>query len=164
MQRIGGKVECLRTHHPASQRIKGEGEEVVPIRSIHEAVELAIPHQSSTNHRCLCKLAGALRAVEHNIGKHISSSDVREAFNQWYTRSLAFLNQKQSKDEYLLEFMDAWANIKNPLQRSAADVAWERAQKAATPPEAVAAGIFADLRDMKVLGDRNAQTYKSFLR
>jgi hypothetical protein len=124
--------------------------EVVSVRDTSEAVEIALPRQRNANHRCLCKLAGALLAVAHNRGKSVDDSEVREAFNQWHTRSLPFLNPKQSKDQYLLEFLDAWANIKNPLRKSAADVAWDRAGKAAIPPEAVAKG-FSDRKVCRMI-------------
>lgn len=136
-------------HNPQSTHtVKGWG--VVALSTIQAAVEIAIPRQRNTNHRCLCKLAGALLAVAHNRGKSVDDSEVREAFNQWHTRSLPFLNPNQSKDQYLLEFLDAWANIKNPLRKSAADVAWERAGKTAIPPEAVAKG-FSDRKVCRMI-------------
>jgi hypothetical protein len=62
-------------------------------------------------------------------------------YDKWYARSKPFLDPKQSKDEYLWEFMDAWSNIKFPLQKSAADVVRERDRKAGLPPGAVANGL-----------------------
>ena len=132
-----------KTHTPhisqSTNTVEGLG--VVSLRDATGAVEIAVLHRKNTSHRNLCKLAGALLAVEQNTGSQLDNLEVCEAFDQWHALSLPFLNPKQSKDDYLLEFLDARANVKNPLQKSAADVAWERAANAPIPPEAVERGL-----------------------
>lgn len=123
------------------QTVMGGMSECVPLSSvayvytIEEAVQMSVPNAPRMNHIMLCRLAGALRALEHTLSAALSDSNLRKAFDLWYDRSKPHLKPEQSRDGYLLEFWDAWRNVKEPLKESAVERAWKRA-KAVSEQEA----------------------------
>ena len=116
----------------------------VVVESVESAVCLALPTRKGQNHRLLYKLSGALWAYEETTGATITDPELRAAFQGWHHRAKEFLSPDQSEQEYLLEFMDAWQNVKSPLSESLIDLAWKKSADAPTPPEAIAAGFTED--------------------
>lgn len=109
------------------------------VKSVAQAVENALPDRVHTNNAYLFRLARALKALE--VGTGPSSHQQRmEAFNLWYAEADArhLLRQDQSRDEYLVEFMNACKKAKTPLGTSPAEQAWKQAATEPLPAEASA--------------------------
>ena len=107
------------------------------VKSVAEAVEMSLPSREHQNNAALFKLARALMAVEAG-GKPLSLAEKRDAFAQWYeaAASRQLLREGQTRDDYLVEFMNATQKAKTPLGESPAEQAWKRAQSEPLPPEA----------------------------
>jgi len=133
-----------RTSRPSSSSSSSSSSRTLTVRTVESvgvAVSLAVPTRKGQNHLMLYKLAGALWAYEATTRATLDDSQLRAAFKDWHHRAKAFLSPDQSEEEYYLEFMDAWQNVKSPLSESWIDAAWQKSADAPTPPEAVAAGF-----------------------
>jgi hypothetical protein len=112
------------------------------IRSIEEAVQASLPSQPHENHHSLFTLARALLAFQKYRGKQgepqptqsLSNDCLRTAFNLWHSQALPNLRPGQTKDEYLMEFLAAWAGAKVPLGESSFKAIWESTKEAEPPP------------------------------
>jgi hypothetical protein len=126
------------------------------IRSIEEAVRASFPSQPHENHHLLFTLARAMLAFQKYQRQHeqlqpnepLSIDCLRTAFNLWHSQALPNLRPGQTKDEYFMEFLTAWAGVKVPLGESAFKAIWE-ATKEAEPP-AIALHLFTDERVIRL--------------
>jgi hypothetical protein len=107
------------------------------VNSVAQAVEIALPDRVHTNNNCLFKLARALKAVEAKSGP-LSQVQRMGAFTQWHVDATArgLLRPGQSRDEYLVEFMNACKKARTPLGTSPAEEAWKLAASEPPPAEA----------------------------
>ena len=107
------------------------------VKSLAEAVEIALPETPGQNHDYLWKLARALLTLEQQAGP-FSAGQRREVFEKWHALASAkgVLRAGQSKDEYLVEFMNACRKAKIPLGSGTTELAWAAAQTEPLPPEA----------------------------
>ena len=106
------------------------------VKSIEHAVELALPSKNRQNHERLFTLARAVKSLEIQSGK-FTPKHLREVFNEWFKRASEFLKPEQTRDNYMAEFMNAYASAKIPLGEGAVTEAWKLAQENPLPPEAV---------------------------
>jgi hypothetical protein len=112
------------------------------IRSIEEAVQSSLPSQPHENHHSLFILARALLAFQKYRRKQgelqptesLSNDCLRTAFDRWHFLALTNLRPGQSKDEYFMEFLAAWAGAKVPLGESSFKAIWESTKEAEPPP------------------------------
>jgi hypothetical protein len=118
------------------------------VKSVAEAVIIALPDRVHTNNACLFKLARALKALEECNGP-LSYKERMEAFSSWYAEANArgLLRPTQSRDDYLVEFMSACKKAISPLGKSPAELAWKLAGTEPLPAEA---GVF-ELPEGKLL-------------
>lgn len=107
------------------------------VKSVAQAVEIALPDRVHTNNACLFKLARAVKALEVDTGP-LSRQQRMEVFSQWYaeTQARGLLREGQTRDDYLVEFMNACKKAKFPLGASPAEQAWKLAAKEPLPAEA----------------------------
>ena len=104
---------------------------------IADAVKMALPEVEHANHSSLWVMARAVRTLEAQ-GIIAGRAHVISAFDQWYqqAKSRGVLRTGQSRDKYLLEFYDAYRNVKHLLTDNPVQPAWEAAQIEPLPPEA----------------------------
>ena len=102
------------------------------VKSIHQAVDLCIPEKEHQNNAVLFRLARAMLALK------ASQKETMRAFDLWYQKSAAcrMLRPGQSRDQYLVEFMNARRRAKLPLGAGPAEIAWKLASTTPPPPEA----------------------------
>lgn len=108
----------------------------VCVESVEEAVEIALPSRIHRNNDKLFILARAVKTLELRSGK-FTEQGLRGVFDEWFTRSADFLRPGQTKDEYLIEFLNAYASARTPLGADVISKAWKLAQENPLPPEAV---------------------------
>lgn len=106
------------------------------VRSIDHAVDLGMPDQVHQNNDCLFTLARAVKSLEANSGQ-FSPTQLCDVFERWYKRTKEFLRREQSRDEYLTQFMNAYASAKYGLGDGVLKRAWENAKLKPPPAEAV---------------------------
>jgi len=108
------------------------------VKSLEDAVRIALPKVENQNNSHLFKLARALKTIELRDGP-LSTAEKVKAFSQWHALALArgVLRKEQTRDEYLAEFLRAYKRAKFPMGMSPLVLkAFETAQSEPTPPEA----------------------------
>jgi len=113
------------------------------VESIEHAVVLATPDRVHQNNDHLFTLARAVLNLEIQNGK-FSPRQLRGVFAQWFKHASQFLDPNQTRDDYMTEFMNAYASAKVPLGAGVIAQAWKYAQEKPLPPEAVE--LFGDQR------------------
>lgn len=91
----------------------------------------------------------SLQSYERGQGRlqpdeSLSRDCLRKAFDLWYSQARFRLRQDQTKDEYFMEFMAAWNDVRVPLGEGSLVDIWN-ATKEAKPP-AVATENLSDPR------------------
>ena len=109
--------------------------------TIDEAVQLALPDKTHQNNDRLFTLARAVKTLEMQFGK-FTPAQLRDVFCRWYKLAAEFLRPEQTRDEYMTQFLNAYASAKIPLGEGIITQAWKQAQEKPLPPEAVE--IFED--------------------
>lgn len=106
------------------------------IKNLEDVLRLCVPTKVHENNNLLFQLARGvlnLERLEHCV---YSPSQLRAVFNEWYKRALPFLRSGQSRDAYLVEFMNAKKHATKPLGGNTIGEAWSLAQSEPLPPEA----------------------------
>jgi hypothetical protein len=114
------------------------------VKSVEHAVELSLPDKTHQNHGLLFKLARAIKGLEKQSGTAFTPGQLREVFARWFTGARDFLRSNKTRDDYQIEFMNAYASAKLPLGEGAIVEAWKKAQENPLPPEAIE--LFQDTR------------------
>lgn len=110
-------------------------------RTIQDAVQLALPNKTHQNNDRLFTLARAVKSLEIQSG-NFTPAQLREVFNQWFKLAAEFLRPEQTREDYMIQFLNAYASAKVPLGEGVIAQAWKSAQENPLPPEAV--GNFED--------------------
>jgi hypothetical protein len=108
------------------------------IKNLQDVLRLTVPTKPHQNNELLFELARGVLTLELLEHRTYSFAQILDVFNQWYERSLPFLRQGQTRDDYMTEFMTARKKAKHPLA-SKADLIneiWNLAQTQPLPPEA----------------------------
>ena len=103
-------------------------------KSLEEVVEFCVPDRIHQNNGATFDLARAL------LGLNATTTDRTKAFELWYEAALkrGVLRPGLSKDDYLMEFMNACGRAKVPLGSSLPILAWNRAVTEPPPSAAKA--------------------------
>jgi hypothetical protein len=97
----------------------------------------AVPTDEHTNHACLWELARGVRGLEEQEGGRWPEADLwKRVFIPWYRAAHPLLRSNQSQDEYWIEFLESYHNVKHPLGEGVLDLTLKRALVAPPPPEA----------------------------
>lgn len=104
--------------------------------TIDDAVQLAMPDNAHQNNDRLFILARAVKTLENQSGK-FTPAQLRAVFSRWFQRATEFLRPEQTHDEYMTQFLNAYASAKIPLGEGVITQAWKQAQEKPLPPEAV---------------------------
>ena len=105
--------------------------------TIADAVALAMPDRIHHNNECLFTLGRAVKRLESNSGQIFTTAQLREVFTEWHRQALPFLRNELTRDDYLIQFMNAYQSAKIPLGKDGVKMAWKRAQENPLPPEAI---------------------------
>ena len=108
------------------------------INSVEDALRVSIPDEMHQNNPRLFKLARAIKTLEAK-GERFDSGKLESVFAEWYRRVRAkgLLRDGQSREEYLMEFMNACEKAKYPLGGVKVPTAWARATSQPLPDEAM---------------------------
>ena len=93
----------------------------------------AVPTKEHENNHQLFTLARSVKADEKRRGRELTDPELREVFEEWHRQATPYLRQKQSRDEYWLEFMRAIESVKYPLGEGVLVTALENARRLAPP-------------------------------
>ena len=104
--------------------------------TVEQAVEMALPDKIHQNNDRLFTLARAVKTIEAQSDK-FTPTRLRDIFSQWYGRAAQFLRPEQSRDEYMVQFLNAYASARVPFGEGVVSQAWKAAQEKPLPPEAV---------------------------
>jgi hypothetical protein len=106
------------------------------VHTLNEAVCRCLPDQPHQNNHQLFTLARAVKALEAQHGK-FSPDQLRHTFDLWFGKAKPFLREGQSREQYYLEFLNAYARAKFPLGSVIIPKAWKLAKEQPLPPEAM---------------------------
>ncbi len=77
------------------------------VRTLEDAIRYSAPTRKQQNNHLLFVLARGVKALEAQQDR-FTPKQLREAFDRWYTGSLPFLRVEQTKEEYFMEFLNAY--------------------------------------------------------
>ena len=92
--------------------------------TIDEAVQLALPSKIHQNNDLLFTLARAVKSLEIQSGK-FSPAQLREVFSRWFKLAAEFLRPEQTREDYMIQFLNAYASAKVPLGAGVISQAWK---------------------------------------
>jgi hypothetical protein len=104
--------------------------------TIDDAIQLALPSKIHQNNDRLFTLARAVKNLEIQSAK-FTPAQLREVFSRWFTRAAEFLRPEQTREDYMIQFLNAYASAKVPLGEGVISQAWKLAQEKPLPPEAL---------------------------
>ena len=105
--------------------------------TIADAVTLAMSDRVHINNDCLFTLGRAVKRLASNSGQTFTPAQLRDVFNEWHGQALPFLRKELTRDDYMIQFMNAYQSVKIPLGEDGVKMAWQRAQENPLPPEAI---------------------------
>jgi hypothetical protein len=95
-------------------------------KNVEEAVSFALPSEKHSNHSHLFLLARAVKTMEKQRGTLFSPAKRRKFFDLWYEKAKPYLRKRQTKSDYMIEFLNSYKSAKFPI--GAADSrAWDKA-------------------------------------
>jgi hypothetical protein len=104
--------------------------------TIDDAVQLALPSKTHQNNDRLFTLARAVKSLEIQSGK-FTPAQLREVFSRWFNLAAEFLRPEQTREDYMIQFLNAYASAKVPLGEGVISQAWKSAQEKPLPTVAV---------------------------
>jgi Bifunctional DNA primase/polymerase, N-terminal len=99
---------------------------------VEDGVNFALPRQKHSNHDHLFLLARAIKTLEKQQSHPFSSDERREIFGLWYDKSKPHLREHQSKEAYMIEFLNAYKAAKSPIGAADSE-AWNNALRNPLP-------------------------------
>ena len=118
--------------------------------TIDQAVELALPDGIHQNNERLFTLARAVKSLESQSGK-FTPAQLLGVFDRWFNRAGEFLRPGQSRDAYMIQFLNAYASAKVPLGGGTIEQAWKLAQENPLSPESLPDFTDGDIRRVVAL-------------
>ena len=107
------------------------------INCVEDALRLCVPTKKHQNNALLFNLARAVKSVEAKQGKNFAPLELESIFDEWYNRAKKCLRDGQTREDYLIEFMNACEKAKFPLDGMKVAKAWEKANLQPLPSEAL---------------------------
>lgn len=106
------------------------------VLSVDHAVQLAIPNSIHQNNDRLFTLARAVKSLELQAGQ-FTPPQLRDVFNRWYNLAAEFSRPELTRDDYLTQFLNAYASAKVPLGEGVISKAWKLANEKPSPDIAI---------------------------
>ncbi len=112
--------------------------EMFRVRNLDEAVSRALPDGLHRTNACLFELARGLRTLEALNQREFAAGEIRDAFSLWHEKAKPFLRaDEKSRDDYLVELLNAFSRVRFPLLAESLSRAWRLANDEALPAEAL---------------------------
>lgn len=113
----------------------------MPLCKVEDAVEMALPMERHQNHKALFLLARAVKTLEAN-GVIEGQAQRIAVFDEWHRQAevRGILRAGQSRDDYLMEFLEAYDCAEQVLGETVVDRAWALSQTEPFPPESAVFG------------------------
>ena len=105
------------------------------IKNVEDAVRHSLPSRVHQNNSRLFYFARGIKSVEKLQGE-FTPDELRDAFNKWHSAAKPFLRPNLSKEDYFMEFLNAYRQAKYPLGGAAIPTAWKLAKDEPLPTEA----------------------------
>jgi hypothetical protein len=118
------------------------------VHSVDDALRVSLPTKTNQNYRLALVLARAVKALEAQTGKPFTPEQHRDIHNQWLTRAAQFPRLGQTKEDYFMEYLNAYKLAKYPLGSVVLAQAIEAAKKKPLPPDALS---WTDNPDVRLL-------------
>ena len=129
-----------------------ESDEVAPwifaVHSVEDALRASTPTAPNQNYRLALVLARAVKALEKQAGKIFTPQEHRNIHKKWLALAAQFLRPGQSKEDYFMEYLNAYKLAKYPLGSLVVAQAVEAAKKSPIPPTAL---VWVDSSDVRLL-------------
>jgi hypothetical protein len=105
------------------------------VRNMEDALRAATPTGTHTSNNGIFTFSRALLALEKQRGSKHDRSELLDAFNKWYQMAYqtGFLTPGQTKEDYMVEFMDIYRKTKHPLGSKTLARAWKLAEEQPLP-------------------------------
>ena len=107
------------------------------VHSIEDALRVSKPTQLHQNYRLALVLARAVKALETLRGSSFSPKEHQDIHNRWLEGAAPFLRPGQSKEDYFMEYLNAYQLAKYPLGSAAVAKAMDAAKQNPLPPDAL---------------------------
>lgn len=118
------------------------------VHSVEDALRVSTPTMPHQNYRLALHLARSVKALEAQAGKRFTPGQHRDIHNRWLTRAAQFLRPDQTKEDYFMEYLNAYKLAKFPLGSAAVAQAMIAAKKNPLPPNVL---TWADNPDVRLL-------------
>ena len=102
---------------------------VFSVRSVADALRVSAPTKIHQNYRLALVLARSVKALELQSGKRFTPEQHRDIHNQWLITAVNFLRPGQTREDYFMEYLNAYKLAKFPLGSVALARALEAAKK-----------------------------------
>jgi hypothetical protein len=107
------------------------------ILSVEDVLRLATPIAPHQNYHLAMVMGRGVKALEARAGKLFTPEQHRKLHNQWLKLAAQFLRPDQTKDDYFMEYLNAYKLAKFPLGQVALTEALKIAKKKPIPPAAL---------------------------
>ena len=92
---------------------------------IEKWIAATIPTAKGMRHRCVFKLARALKGIPEFA--NTNPEELREYVKAWHTQALVFIGTPEFEETWI-DFVRAWPRVRNPLEHDILADAFERAK------------------------------------
>jgi hypothetical protein len=103
--------------------------------TLEDVLSRSLPSKTQTSNRQIFTLARGIKALEAQ-GSKFTTDALKDIFYQWHARAVVYLKQDQTREDYLMEFFQAYHRAKIPLGSGLPQQAWELVQTEPQPPAA----------------------------
>ena len=104
------------------------------IKTLEDVLRLFVP--TNKENWSLFLFARGLRTLEAKRREDLTPDEVTNAFNQWYSRSVKFLDSEKTKFEYETKFSNEYEHAKTAFGNEAIKRAWQLANEEPPPDDA----------------------------
>ena len=103
--------------------------------TLEQVIQMAAPETVHQNNDRLFTLARGIRTLEIDSNP-FTPDQLRDAFDQWFKLAEKFRRPDQTRDEYWVQFLSAYASARVPLGQGVIPQAWKAVQTKPAPKEA----------------------------
>ena len=85
------------------------------VKSVEDCISLSVPSEPHQNHHALFKFARCIKTLEALEMRQFEMAEHVAAFDRWHckAKSLGVLKVGQSRDQYLMEYLESYQKVKH---------------------------------------------------
>jgi hypothetical protein len=89
------------------------------VKSVEDCISLSVPSEPHQNHHALFKFARCIKTLEALEMRQFEMAEHVAAFDRWHckAKSLGVLKVGQSRDQYLMEYLEGFLSLKSTYRR-----------------------------------------------